>query len=214
MDLYLIRHAQSANNARPTESRVEDPGITELGCQQAERLGQWIGSLNLTQVYTSAFLRTLQTTSYIHRATGIVPQVRVQLHEVGGCVAGTAAGSMKGRPGMNAAQIQEQFPGYLLPADLHANGWWNSQPYESYEAATLRAAQLLELTMQEFSTTTERIAYVMHADFKLTLLDQLAARLVDTPWNTSVTHLRLQNNKLAVERYNMVEHLEEELLSC
>ena len=36
MELYLIRHAQSQNNALPEEQRVEDPGLTELGNQQAD----------------------------------------------------------------------------------------------------------------------------------------------------------------------------------
>ena len=31
MELYLIRHAQSQNNVKPEEHRVEDPPLTELG---------------------------------------------------------------------------------------------------------------------------------------------------------------------------------------
>ena len=36
MQLYLIRHAESENNARPEHDRVEDPSITTLGRRQAE----------------------------------------------------------------------------------------------------------------------------------------------------------------------------------
>ena len=38
MRLYLIRHAQSENNARPEHERVEDPGLTELGARQIDHL--------------------------------------------------------------------------------------------------------------------------------------------------------------------------------
>ena len=31
MRLFLIRHAQSENNAKPDHLRIEDPGLTELG---------------------------------------------------------------------------------------------------------------------------------------------------------------------------------------
>ncbi len=213
MDLYLIRHAQSANNARPTELRVEDPEITETGHQQAERLAAWASKLQLTQLYTSAFLRTLQTTSYLQKATGLTPHVRVQLHEVGGCVAGTHAGNMRGRPGMNGPQIQEQFPGYVIPPDLSIEGWWTCKPYESYDAAQLRARNLLDWTLTTFAGTAERVAYVMHADFKMAFLDLLDLRLMDTPFNTSVTHLHLKDQQLELEKFNMVEHLTEPLLT-
>ena len=39
MELYIIRHAQSSNNALADErERVCDPHLTELGRQQAELL--------------------------------------------------------------------------------------------------------------------------------------------------------------------------------
>ena len=66
MELYLIRHAQSLNNALPEEQRVEDPGLTELGLQQADCLGKWIGTLALTKVITSPFRRALETAKRIH----------------------------------------------------------------------------------------------------------------------------------------------------
>ena len=85
MQLFLIRHAQSQNNALPEEQRVEDPGLTELGHRQAELLADWVPALNLTRLITSPFRRTLLTTEPIRRATSLIPEVRVDLHEQGGC---------------------------------------------------------------------------------------------------------------------------------
>jgi 2,3-bisphosphoglycerate-dependent phosphoglycerate mutase len=48
MQLLLVRHAQSANNALPTELRVHDPGLTETGNLQAEHLADWLQTLPLT----------------------------------------------------------------------------------------------------------------------------------------------------------------------
>ena len=43
MELYMVRHAQSINNAlwdrhQSSEGRLPDPGLTELGNEQAARL--------------------------------------------------------------------------------------------------------------------------------------------------------------------------------
>ena len=47
MQLYFIRHGQSENNARWMSTgshrwRSEDPGLTEVGQQQAEILAQFL----------------------------------------------------------------------------------------------------------------------------------------------------------------------------
>ena len=41
MRVHLIRHGQSANNALPEYQRIEDPALTPMGREQAERLGNW-----------------------------------------------------------------------------------------------------------------------------------------------------------------------------
>ena len=38
MELYIIRHAESENNAGPEDERTEDPSLSPLGYQQAECL--------------------------------------------------------------------------------------------------------------------------------------------------------------------------------
>ena len=100
MDLYLIRHAQSLNNAQPPELRVEDPALTDLGHEQSRRLAEHVTSLRLTKLITSPFRRALQTAEHIRLATGLIPEVRIDLHETGGCVSGIAPPLMVGRPGM------------------------------------------------------------------------------------------------------------------
>jgi len=60
MDLYLVRHAQSQNNALPERLRVADPDLTDLGHQQAARLAERVRSLKLTRLLTSPFRRALR----------------------------------------------------------------------------------------------------------------------------------------------------------
>ncbi len=90
VDLYLVRHAQSRNNAQPVELRVEDPALTDLGHEQARRLAERVTRLRLTKLFTSPFRRALQTAEHVRLATGLIPEVRIDLHEKGGCVSGVA----------------------------------------------------------------------------------------------------------------------------
>ena len=65
MQLYLIRHAESENNARPEHLRQSDPPISATGRLQASRLAEWASTLKIDILITSPFLRTLQTTRMI-----------------------------------------------------------------------------------------------------------------------------------------------------
>ncbi len=73
--ILLIRHAQSANNALPESQRVPDPGLTELGKQQAERLTAICSRYKITELYCSPFRRSLDTTRPISNCTGLVPRI-------------------------------------------------------------------------------------------------------------------------------------------
>jgi 2,3-bisphosphoglycerate-dependent phosphoglycerate mutase len=52
MQLYLIRHAESTNNAKPPRQRVEDPPITELGESQATHLAKWTSTTEIDTLIT------------------------------------------------------------------------------------------------------------------------------------------------------------------
>ena len=54
--LYLVRHAQSTNNANPEPKRIPDPPLTELGTQQAQALSTYVPNIQPTHLLTSPFL--------------------------------------------------------------------------------------------------------------------------------------------------------------
>ena len=213
MELFLIRHAQSLNNAEPESRRVEDPGLTDVGHAQARHLADWIGALELTRLITSPFRRTLMTTAAILHATGIEPQVRAAIHEQGGCYRGHVPGELVGRPGMTRSEIEQEFPAFDVENEIDGTGWWKSQPYETLSQAASRAAQVIEQTRQEFAHTDERVAYVTHADFKRLLLEQFHNELLDTPRNVSVTKILLTPTGANLADYNRVGHLPAELVT-
>ena len=213
MDLYLIRHAQSRNNALPAALRVEDPPLTELGHVQAQRLAARVAELQLTRLVTSPFRRALQTAEHIRQATGLVPEVRVDLHETGGCVQGVELASMVGCPGMSRAEILAEFPGYQLEPSHDGQGWWRSQPYESEPVARQRAARLLAQTHAEFAAPDHRVAYVMHGDFQLLFLSQFHSLPLVLALNASLTRVRVSAGAAELVDFNSVEHMPEHMIT-
>ena len=213
MELYLIRHAQSQNNALPEEQRIDDPGLTELGRQQAELLGKWIPTLGLTQVITSPFLRALETAQSIYASTGLKPRVQTAIHEQGGCCSGYPKVGMVGCPGLNRHEIEQRFPGFHVADEINGDGWWQCQEYELRPQALRRAALVFQRTRDEFGHTSERVAYVTHADFKLLFLEQFHLEPLEVPCNTSVTKVVINAEGCRLADHNSVRHLPAHLLS-
>lgn len=213
MQLILIRHGQSQNNALPESRRVEDPGLTERGREQALHLGEHARELDLTRLFTSPFLRALQTTEPIWKTTSLIPEVRLELHEQGGCYRGHTVDNIEGRPGMNPHEIRKAFPGVVVKDDISEAGWWASKSYESRDEALERARSLWNRTVDEFGHTEERIAYVMHADLILLLLEHLRFNASRCPCNASLTKIAFVDGQPLLQSYNGTDHLPDTLLT-
>jgi len=178
-------------------------------------LADWIPVLRLTRLISSPFQRALETTEPIHRTTGLMPEVWIDLHERGGCVSGTTPAEMKGRPGLTHLQIKERFPGFQVSDEIDGDGWWQSKPYETDELASLRAERLLRQTQHQFAHTDERVAYVMHGDFKIMFLECACSGTsqLEVPSNTAVSKIVFTNNDVRLDFYNSTKHLPDELIS-
>lgn len=92
MHLLLARHGQSFVNLDDWEDGYIDTGLTALGKQQAQRLGEWVAeNLRVDALYTSTMVRSLETAATIAQATGTTAQPDDRLREFGNCYAdGTA----------------------------------------------------------------------------------------------------------------------------
>ncbi len=225
MELFLIRHGQSANNANPGGVRHHDPPLTELGLQQAERLAVWSESLNLTRVIASPFLRAMQTAEEIRRFTAIPADVWVDLHEQGGCctgpdpVADLAEHQYQGHPGMSDAELRTQYPAFVLSDDIDHQGWWRSRPFEPMQQARQRAGVVISKVQAQFGDTDERVALVFHGMLKLLVLDSIFGRFheetvgIVVPYNTSVSKITITTDSIELGYYNGIEHLQESMLT-
>lgn len=198
MKLFLIRHAQSFNNALPAErelfDRVCDPPLTELGQQQAKLLAEhlaigknpefssWVSvegtpshnrrGYNITKLYCSAMHRALQTAKPIGQALGLKPEVWLDIHEHGGIYLDHYdERGVVGYPGKTRQEILAEFPDYTLPEAITGEGWWRGA-HEDWPTCQGRAIKVAA-ALRAQAASEERLALVSHGGFLDALIKAL-----------------------------------------
>jgi 2,3-bisphosphoglycerate-dependent phosphoglycerate mutase len=243
MELYLIRHGQSANNILVDQrTRVADPALTEIGRRQAEMLAHHLAAATdttdlpavsfgyrkvsqhngpgygITRLFSSPMWRSLATAQPVGRALGLSVEVWVNIHEIGGIYLEEATGFV-GYGGKTRQELLDEYPGYVLPAAITDRGWW----MESLETDLARRARAYTVAAQLRGWAAEgndqRIAMVSHGGF----LNDLLKALLDIPLgrtgflqhcNTAISHLEFQpEGRVMVDYVNRVDHLPPELIT-
>ena len=233
MQLYIIRHGQSTNNASLEANRVQDPALTDLGKQQAERVAQYLANcpdpspsqnghkgFGITRLYCSPMLRTLQTAQPISAALGLQPEVWVDIHEHGGIfMEYEDERGIVGFPGLTRAEIMEQFGDYLLPEVITNEGWWNpARGMESYVESQARAIIVADALYRQ-RAIPERIALVTHGTFADNLIKALfeqlpGRRLGYHHYNTGISRIDFfGDSNLGLVYLNRIDHLPPDLVS-
>lgn len=82
MNLYLIRHGQTASSRDNRFTGSDDPPLTAAGEAMAEAFAQAYSSLTWEAIYTSPLLRTRQTAAPLCRLVGMQPTVEDGLKEI------------------------------------------------------------------------------------------------------------------------------------
>ena len=243
MKLYMIRHAQSVNNALANQrDRVCDPTLTELGYQQAEILAEHLASgvdpeyvigvseedtaadsrqgYKIDQLYCSAMHRSMLTVQPIATALGLTPELWLDIHEHGGIFLdhGGEKGVV-GYPGKTRSEILEEFPNYKLPNEVTDAGWWKSElGREDWPTCQGRAIRVYR-ALRERAATRENIAIITHGGFMDALMKAITSQLPGPTlfyhhYNTSITRIDFRPDGTTDIRYiNRFDHLPTEMLS-
>lgn len=231
MELYIIRHAQSYNNAlADMRDRVKDPPLTELGHRQAERIAEHLAGgispelqigaseedtsvrqrrgYGITRLYCSAMHRALQTARPIGEALGLTPEVWIEIHEHGGIFLDHHDGRGPiGYPGKTRSEILDEFPNYVLPEGITEAGWWcgGEEDWPACQGRAIKVAGQLRLLARE-AERGERVAMVTHGGFIDALLKALFSQLPSNRYfyfhyNTAITCLDFQEGDRLGVRY-------------
>ncbi len=201
MQLYLVRHAQSINNANVDNPalRMADPPITDLGQQQTQHLVDFFKTTTETDrasdnmawryggyehmgfffnhIVASPMLRSLQTAQILARGLKIPAFVWIEVHERGGLFTSTR-GTVYGEPGLARRQFIDEFPEFDLPREINQAGWWRGN-MESRGTSRLRAAhtarRLRDLALGDWQE--QNVLLVSHAGFMDVLVKALLIEL-------------------------------------
>ena len=198
MHLYLVRHAESANNqlyatTGSSVGRHPDPPLTERGHQQAQVVARYLaarpdnaplnpyarrhnrGGFDLTHLYCSLMVRAVATAGYIAEATGLSLHAWPEIHERGGLHDVDDTGQDIGVAGPGRAFFVAEYPTLVLPDTLGDTGWW-SRPREAPEEYLPRARAVLEGLLARHGETEHRVALVTHGGFFHSFMQALLER--------------------------------------
>ena len=240
MQLYFIRHGQSENNALWLNTgshkwRNEDPGLTEVGQQQAEFLAQFlsqaapgvaasgsdiqnVAGFGITHLYSSLMLRAVTTGTIIARSLDLPLVAWEDLHEWGGIyLRDEQTDEPIGLPGRNRAYFEQHFPDLVLPDSLGEAGWWN-RPFEEPEQRLPRAKRFLRDLLERHGGADDRVAVVSHGGF----YNYLLVTILNLPgregyWfvmnNTAISRIDFNDEEIRLVYLNRVDFLPKELIT-
>ncbi|MGV1986952.1 histidine phosphatase family protein [Agrobacterium sp. 22-221-1] len=142
MSIYLVRHGQTEFNAvRRWQGQVDSP-LTELGRQQAIRMGRRLAALIETDevhIFSSPLGRARQTCEIVAGEIGMIDGITLDpgLMEIG----------MGVWDGMTDYEIDYEYPGMRDGLDRYE--WFFHAPGgETFERMTSRVARSLEIIQQ------------------------------------------------------------------
>ncbi|MFT5505498.1 MAG: 2,3-bisphosphoglycerate-dependent phosphoglycerate mutase [Gammaproteobacteria bacterium] len=196
--LYLIRHAQSANNAiwdgdEFGSGRTPDPEITEIGQQQAAVLAEHLADphteprrhpdesidqthFGLSHVYCSLMTRSICTADAIAKACGLNCEALPDVYEKYGIFDVGEEGKLIGQSGPDRNYFETRFPDLKLPTEMNNEGWW-SRPAEDEGGFLDRMKGVVSSFRSRLASSNETIALVAHGDF----IDQFLNELMGVP---------------------------------
>jgi 2,3-bisphosphoglycerate-dependent phosphoglycerate mutase len=239
MQLYLIRHAQSENNAlwertAAEQGRNMDPALSPLGALQARALSHFLSDgrpgvttredyrtqsgFALTHIYSSLMQRAVQTGSLIAETLNLPLHGWTDWHECGGIyLQDEESGALIGYPGKDRAFFKSYFPSLVWPPGLDSGGWWN-RPFEEKPERWQRAQRVLDELLARHAGSDDRIAIVTHGSFYNYFLKTLlgippGAGIWFEMRNAAISRIDFIDSEIKVVYQNRYDFMPDELIS-
>jgi probable phosphoglycerate mutase len=195
--IYLIRHAQSQSNTGE-DLTTGDPDLTDVGIEQARRLGQRMKDQRLDVIYASPLRRTQATAFAIADLNGLEVRPKADLVEV---VLGQADHDIRLLPVEEQERIAER---------IVEEGTWDGFPGSEGSA---NARERIGRAMDEIIAAHpgQRVAVVCHAAVIQTYISMilgLERDFIFYPFNASIASIRAKGDRRVIWRLNDVGHLD------
>ena len=195
--LYLVRHAQSQGNTGE-DLTTGDPDLTDVGWEQARRLGERMKGQRADVIYASPLRRTQQTATAIAGVAGLDVIPKADLREV-----------TLGQPDSDIRLLSPEEQAQIARR-IVSEGTWDAFPGSEGSAA---ARQRIGAVMGEIvgAHPGQRVVIVSHAAFIQTFVSLVLGvprDFVFYPFNASITSIRAKGDRRVLWRLNDVAHLE------
>jgi 2,3-bisphosphoglycerate-dependent phosphoglycerate mutase len=195
--LYLVRHAQSQGNTGE-DLATGDPPLTDVGWEQARRLGERLKTQRLSRIYASPLTRTQQTASAIAEASDLEVLTKADLREV-----------ELGQADLDVRLLPEKERKAVAKL-IMTQGTWDAFPgSEGSEVARKRVREVIREIVN--THPGERLVVVAHAAFIQTFVSVvlgLQRDFVFYQFNASITSIRAKDGRFVLWRLNDVAHLD------
>jgi hypothetical protein len=149
---------------------------------------------------------------------GITPTIRADLYEQGGCYRGYRLDDRTPEPGLSRSQIESLHPTWRIDPAIDESGWNKHEAYETLDEARLRAQRVSQWLSEHPWPSDSRVLLIIHADFKIRLLESLLCNLsiqeqLPSVINTAWTTLRYRAGLWELDAYNAHPHLEPRMIT-
>lgn len=230
MQLYLIRHGQSTNNARwetqegDFASRSSDPTLTAKGVLQAELLADLLSKpksgeedfwrdpqnrlgFGITHVYCSLMQRAIHTGKIIADRLNLPLVGLPDVHEVGGIYLEYLVNDvleMSFEHGVNAEFLGIHYPELTLAQPIGEKGWWRGGKEDS-SLPLKRAQGMLNWIKEHHLGSDDRVVIVTHGGFYNYMLRVMLQISLEEPDNRKLNY-RVSYNNCAISRFDFVDN--------
>jgi broad specificity phosphatase PhoE len=161
MQLYIVRHGQSQNNAGIASSH--NVPLTHLGCEQVRRAADALTDQHFDALYCSPLERALQTAFILHSTLGIAPYAHPAFSETG---------FSWGEPDATREQLHAAYPNFVLDESITSNGWAPADQ-ETESEAYERACKIVQWICIRHPEPESRVLVVTHGNFGGILIGSL-----------------------------------------
>jgi broad specificity phosphatase PhoE len=188
MQIYLVRHGQSLNNAGDTSSH--NVPLTQPGHEQIRLAADALAAYRFQALYCSPLERALQSAAIIHSRSNLAPYVRPFFSEVG---------FSWGEPNATREQLQAAYPFAVLDPAITSNGWAPAV-HETEEEAYERAGEVIRWLSERHPGPDARILVVSHGRFGAILMGYVVA-------SRPCGYARFSQNNGAISRVDITDEV-------
>ncbi len=185
MMIYIVRHGETEWNKQKKTQGAQNVGLSEIGRQQALKLGKRLKGCFIKHIYSSDLDRALETAAIAGNEINLTPTSSQLLREA-------CFGAWEG---LTLEQIEEKYPGQLSLWNWDMD--FKAPNGESIRCVMNRVRCFIQEIVEKYTNWDDAVLIVSHAlTCKILILE-----LLDMPMEY-INRIRLDNASLSLIEFS------------